>query len=102
MAKNATTPETKKFSATEKKALFETYKKADDTFTKAKASLEAAGEARSKTVKAIHDALGIGPFNYKARILTVVKRVQKVDGEPTGKETYYFKSPSSQEVQDIG
>lgn len=99
----------KELNAGEKKALFETYSKADGEHAAAKAAMEKANEKRSNAVKAISDALGIGPFNFKGRILTVVKRksgVEKDDEgnavEGTGTDTYYFKSPSKSEVQDIG
>lgn len=71
----------------------------------AKASVEAAMELRSKSVKAVSDANGgdNGPFNFKGKMYTIRKRSAKdEDGEVIpGMETWFFVSIGDKDVTNI-
>lgn len=83
-------------SAEVKRKLFEEYELADHEVAAAKAIFEAALAKRSNVVKAIHDAYGKGPFNYRGGV-TIVIRPNKT----TGVTTYFFRERSKKELEDI-
>jgi hypothetical protein len=90
-------PKLPKLSKAEKKKLFEAAEKEQGSVDRARAALEDASEKRSKAVQAIFEKCGAGPFNFKGRVLTITKRKRKDSDELT----YYFKSPSKNEIEDI-
>lgn len=106
MAKN---PDTSANGASaEKKAIFGKYAQLDKAASVAKKAFEAAMEARSECVSEIIDRYGKGPFKYEGMIYTGVVRVTAEEKDEKtgrvitpGKRTAFFKSPGSQELQEV-
>lgn len=79
-------------SKAEKRALFDSYSKADAAWEKAKAHVEELAAQRSNAVKAIHEALGSGPFLYQGEQLRLVVRG----------DTYFFRGRTDKnQVEEI-
>lgn len=66
-AEDDATPE--KPTQEQARTLLAAYTETDNNVTKIEEQLDAAKKARSEAVKAIHDALGKGPFSYKGAYL---------------------------------
>lgn len=92
-----------KLTKEQKKGLFTAYDAAQQKVNKAQAALDAAKAECEVTVKAIHSALGAGPFSWQGEILTVMRRQAKDDeGQPLGDPTYFMRGKTKAEVDVIG
>jgi hypothetical protein len=91
-ADEAVVEEKKKLSADEKKKLFEAYDKVETKFVELEKQREKLLAERVIAVKAIHDGIGKGPFQWKGNQLTVVNRG----------ENFYFRGKDNTEVEAIG
>lgn len=82
------TPATKEV----KVKLFSAYDAADKEYDELKSKIDAAAQKKSDAVKAICEQVGHGPFKYKGRELRMGRRG----------DTFFFKSPSTSETEEIG
>lgn len=94
-AQPAAGPEKPKLTAQEKKILFAAADKADKEVDDTEVLLEELREHRSDAIKAIHDAMGKGPFDYKGRTLSIAVRT------PEGGKANYFWRGTPREVEHI-
>lgn len=98
------------------KALFQRATQLDADVLTAREAVETAIAKRGEAVKAIQEALGSGPFDYKGDILTIRGRDQKVrdeegevvmvekDGKMVPKiagKTWFFVSQGDKKLQKI-
>ena len=94
----------KALSKEEKIKLFEAYEKYQLAVDTAEQAVEAAKVKRGLAVKAIIDALGQGPFQWRDEILTpTVRQSKDDDGKPIGEPTYFFRGKrKEQTIERIG
>jgi hypothetical protein len=88
------TEEKPKPTKDEIKAMISAYIKADDDVTTAEALLKKALEVRGVAAKEIHDKSGKAKYMIRGEVLTLTSRKSK----KTGKETYFFKGQTDDDV----
>jgi len=98
----ASQPETEALPAEltpkEKVILFQQWEKANILATQAQRALDEANEAKSKTAEAIARAMGPGAYTWKGHTRILTSRTNK----ETGKTTWFFKEPMTQDPEVIG
>lgn len=78
-------------SREEKQALFKAYEDAAAAKVKAEKNLQDASKKQTAAVKGIYDKCGKGPFKYKGKVITIVKKG----------ESYFFRGPKEREAEEI-
>lgn len=81
----------------EKQIMFETYSEIEEEFEAIKRSTARVVAKRSKIVEDIFTKFGPGPYRWRGIYYTVSKRTNKL----TMEDTYFFKSPSTNYVEEI-
>lgn len=78
-------------SKDDKRALFKAYEDAAGAKAKAEKTLQEASKKQTEAVKAIFEKCGKGPFKWKGKVITVVKKG----------DTYFFRGPKEREAEEI-
>lgn len=81
----------------EKQIMFETYSEIEEEFEAIKRSTARVVKKRSEIVEKIFNAHGPGPYKWRGVYYTVSKRTNKM----TMEDTYFFKSPSTNYIEEI-
>lgn len=82
------------------KELFQAYQAAEDKLNEAERVREECFDARSATVKAIHAAMGAGPFQWNGKTMKITKRDTKDENDNVVGTSWFFRSIGD-EVQKI-
>jgi hypothetical protein len=81
----------------ERKKKFIAYSEVADQLEEIREKIVDLVDKRSKIVEDIYNNYGPGPFSYNGIVLTVSKRTNRLNG----KDTYFFKSPSYTEIDEV-